>query len=145
MRVTSEFWVSAVTRRVFNAGGYAAVVRRGATEAGAIFVMVRSRDGTCNLFGPASQTSYDEAGPQERRFHGRWRKAMTRRSRHGLEKGKPLRSRSVAAGNRSGRQARRRDRTAHDILEKRVRRCPFVVLIGRPAGISASSQSPSTR
>ena len=68
MRVTSEFWVSAVTRRVFNAGGYAAVVRRGATEAGAIFVMVRSRDGTCSLYGPASQTSYEEAGPQERRF-----------------------------------------------------------------------------
>lgn len=68
MRVTSEFWVSAVTRRVFNAGGYAAVVRRGATEAGAIFVMVRSRDGTCSLYGPAAQTSYDEAGPQERRF-----------------------------------------------------------------------------
>jgi len=68
VRVTSEFWVSAVTRRVFNAGGYAAVVRRGATEAGAIFVMVRSRDGTCGLYGPASQTSYEEAGPQERRF-----------------------------------------------------------------------------
>lgn len=68
MRVTSEFWVSAVTRRVFNAGGYAAIVRRGATEAGAIFVMQRARDGTCRLYGPASQTSYDEAGPQERRF-----------------------------------------------------------------------------
>ena len=68
MRVTSDFWVSALVRRVFNAGGYAAVIRRGATEAGAIFVVLRSRDGACRLFGPAAQTSYDESGPQERQF-----------------------------------------------------------------------------
>lgn len=68
MRVTSDFWISALVRRVFNAGGYAAVVHRGATEAGAIFVILRARDGTCRLFGPAAQTSYDESGPQDRQF-----------------------------------------------------------------------------
>ena len=68
LRVTSDFWVSALVRRVFNAGGFAAVVNRGATEAGAIFVVHRSRDGTCRLYGPAAQTSYDESGPQDRQF-----------------------------------------------------------------------------
>lgn len=68
LRVTSDFWVSALVRRVFNAGGYAAVIHRGATEAGAIFVILRARDGTCRLFGPAAQTSYYESCPQERQF-----------------------------------------------------------------------------
>ncbi|NMG38972.1 DUF1491 family protein [Chelativorans sp. ZYF759] len=68
MRLTSDFWISALIRRAFGAGGYAAVVRRGATEAGAIFITNRSRDGMYRLYGPAAQTSYDEAGPQERRF-----------------------------------------------------------------------------
>ena len=68
MRLTSEFWVSALTRRVFDRGGFAAVVRRGATEAGAIFLIVRERTGTVTLFGPAPQTSYDDTKPQERVF-----------------------------------------------------------------------------
>ncbi|MEP2580565.1 MAG: DUF1491 family protein, partial [Roseibium sp.] len=38
MRVTSEFFVSALVRRVFGEGGFAAVSRRGAPEAGAVFV-----------------------------------------------------------------------------------------------------------
>jgi hypothetical protein len=68
LRVTSDFWVSALVRRIFNAGGFAAIGRRGAKEAGAIFILVRSRDGRFRLLGPAAQSSYDEAGPQERRF-----------------------------------------------------------------------------
>lgn len=68
MRVTSELWVSALTRRVFSTGGFAAVVRRGATEAGAIFVITRSRLGTSTLFGPAPQSAYDVADPDERQF-----------------------------------------------------------------------------
>ena len=68
MRLTSDFWVSALTRRVFDRGGFAAVLRRGATEAGAIFLIVRERTGTVTLFGPAPQTSYDDTKPQERVF-----------------------------------------------------------------------------
>ena len=41
MRVTSEFFVSALIRRVFSSGGFAAVERRGATEAGAVFLRRR--------------------------------------------------------------------------------------------------------
>ena len=68
MRVTTDLWVSALVRRVFGAGGFAAVVKRGAAEAGAIFVQTRDRFGSVALFGPAPQTSYDTARPDERLF-----------------------------------------------------------------------------
>jgi len=68
MRVTSDLWVSAMVRRAFSAGGFAAVERRGASEAGAVFVVARSRLGELRLFGPAPQSSYDEARPSDRLF-----------------------------------------------------------------------------
>lgn len=68
MRLTTDFWVSALIRRVFGAGGFAAVVRRGATEAGAVFILARGRMGEADLFGPAPQTTYDSAKPDERFF-----------------------------------------------------------------------------
>lgn len=68
MRVTTDLWVSALLRRVFSAGGFAAVVKRGATEAGAAFVLTRGRFGDVALYGPAPQTSYDSAKPDERFF-----------------------------------------------------------------------------
>jgi hypothetical protein len=68
MRVTTDLWASALLRRVFAAGGFAAVVKRGAAEAGAVFVLARSRLGEVALFGPAPQTSYDSAKPDDRFF-----------------------------------------------------------------------------
>lgn len=68
MRVTADLWVSALLRRVFSAGGFAAVVRRGAAEAGAVFVLARGRSGETALYGPAPQASYDSARPDERLF-----------------------------------------------------------------------------
>lgn len=68
MRVTTDLWVSALVRRVFSSTGFAAVIQRGATEAGAVFVLTRDRFGEVTLFGPAPQTSYDEARPDERLF-----------------------------------------------------------------------------
>ncbi|WP_185983139.1 DUF1491 family protein [Aureimonas mangrovi] len=65
MRVTSEFFVSSLVRRVFAEGGFAAVERRGAEAAGAIFVVQRGRDGSLRLYGPAVQTL---AGEDGRRF-----------------------------------------------------------------------------
>jgi hypothetical protein len=53
---------------VFAAGGFAAVLKRGATEAGAIFVVTRNRLGEATLYGPAPQASYDTGKPQDRRF-----------------------------------------------------------------------------
>ena len=68
MRVTSEFWVSALSRRVFAEGGFAAGLRKGAAEAGAIFVGARGRDSTLALFGPAPQSDYAAGKPDERGF-----------------------------------------------------------------------------
>ena len=68
VRLTSDFFVSALTRRVFGDGGFAAIVRKGAAEAGAVFVTTRNRMGEVTLFGPAPQTSYDEERPSERQF-----------------------------------------------------------------------------
>ena len=68
MRVTTDLWVSALVKRVFSGGGFAAIAKRGASEAGAVFVIVRDRLGGAVLFGPAPQTSYDTAKPDERFF-----------------------------------------------------------------------------
>lgn len=68
MRVTSDLWVAALLRRLQGEGGFGAVVRRGATEAGAIFLISRSRMGELSLFGPAPQAGYDDARPSERLF-----------------------------------------------------------------------------
>ena len=68
MRVTTDLWVSALLRRVFSAGGFAAVVSRGASEAGAVYLLVRNRTGEVHFYRPASQTSYDTARPDERLF-----------------------------------------------------------------------------
>ena len=68
MRLTTDFWVSALVRNVFRQGGFAAIVRRGATEAGAVFITVRNRYGQTTLYGPAAQASYDTARPDDRLF-----------------------------------------------------------------------------
>lgn len=68
MRVTTELWVSALTRRAFASGGFAAVEWRGAAEAGAVMILRRDRFGQIELYTPAPQTIYDEERPQERCF-----------------------------------------------------------------------------
>ncbi|EKF19791.1 DUF1491 family protein [Nitratireductor pacificus] len=68
MRLTSEFWVSALTKRIFAEGGFAAVGQRGAREAGSIFIVVRDRMGRQALYGPAMQASYAETRPAGRQF-----------------------------------------------------------------------------
>ncbi len=67
-RPTSALVVSALMRRVFAGGGFAAVLSRGVDEAGAIFLVIRERNGAASLYGPAAQTAYDEERPDERRF-----------------------------------------------------------------------------
>lgn len=47
---------------------FGAVRRRGAEEAGAVFVKVALMDGTAMLFVPAPQTVYDDSRPIERVF-----------------------------------------------------------------------------
>lgn len=59
-RVTSEFFVSAYLRLCAHHGAFAALQRRGASEAGAIFILIDRLDGSGTLYGPAPQTSYEE-------------------------------------------------------------------------------------
>lgn len=59
-RLTSDFWVSAYVRRCGLAGAYALVRRRGAAEAGAIFIVVDRLDGANDLYGPAPQAEANE-------------------------------------------------------------------------------------
>ena len=68
MRVTSDLWVSALLRRIFSEGGFGAVLRRGGDSAGAIFIVMRDRMGEAVLYGPAPQTGYDDAKPDDRLF-----------------------------------------------------------------------------
>lgn len=68
MRLKSAFWVAAYLRRCEGAGAYGAVRRRGAEEAGAIFIKVNRLDGTADLYGPAPQTAFDESRPADRAF-----------------------------------------------------------------------------
>ena len=67
MRVTSEFFVSALVRRIFGEGGFAAVSKKGAPEAGAVFVCVDRLDGTYDFYGPAPQAMFSKL-PQGRLF-----------------------------------------------------------------------------
>ena len=68
MRIKSGIWVAAYVRRCHIEGAFAAVRRRGADEAGAIFVKVSRLDGTADLFGPAPQSAFDETRPADRAF-----------------------------------------------------------------------------
>jgi hypothetical protein len=68
MRLKSSIWVAAYLRRCQSEGVYGAVRRRGAEEAGAVFVKVALLDGNAALYVPAPQTAYDESRPVERTF-----------------------------------------------------------------------------
>ncbi|WP_150522978.1 DUF1491 family protein [Roseibium sediminis] len=68
MRLTSDFFVSALVRRVFGEGGFAAVSKKGAHEAGAIFILVDRLDRTFDLYGPAPQAFFDVMQQGGRQF-----------------------------------------------------------------------------
>ncbi len=66
MRLKSELWVKAYLRRCRTEGADALLVRRGDTDAGAIYIKVSRLDGTALLYGPAP------AGLDEAREDRRW-------------------------------------------------------------------------
>jgi hypothetical protein len=68
MRLKSGIWVDAYLRRCEIEGASAVLRRRGAEEAGAIFIKVSRLDGTADLYGPAPQSAFDEARPTDRAF-----------------------------------------------------------------------------
>jgi len=68
MRLKSGIWVAAYLRRCQIEGADAVLRRRGADEAGALFIKVSRLDGTAEVFGPAPQSAFDEARPSDRAF-----------------------------------------------------------------------------
>ena len=68
MRLKTSIWVAAYLRRCQGAGVFGAVRRRGAEEAGAVFVKVALLDGKATLYVPAPQTAYEDSRPVERIF-----------------------------------------------------------------------------
>lgn len=56
MRLRADFWVAAYLRRCAKEGAYAVLARRGAAEAGAIFIKIDRLDGSMALYGPAPQS-----------------------------------------------------------------------------------------
>jgi len=68
MRVTSGFWVGGYLRRAMVEGCFTSVVKRGAEEAGAIFVILNHCNNEFSLFGPAPQTSFEEPEVFDRLF-----------------------------------------------------------------------------
>src|SRR5204862_4112383 len=74
MRLKSEIWVKAYLRRCQVEGAAAVLVRRGDTDAGAIYIKVSRLDGTAALFGPAP------AGLEEAREDRRWQPCLGRQS-----------------------------------------------------------------
>src|SRR3954463_10945199 len=68
MRLKSGIWVAAYLRRCQIEGASAVLRRRGAEEAGAIFIKVSRLDGTADLYGPAPQTAFGDDDPGDRRF-----------------------------------------------------------------------------
>lgn len=68
MRLKSALWVAAYLRRCQVEGVYAVVRRRGAEEAGAVFVRIDRLDGTSDLYGPAPQSALAAAATADRSF-----------------------------------------------------------------------------
>ena len=68
MRVTSSFWVDVLIRRCGAGAVPVYVSKRGASEAGAIFVRVEYEDRVSDLFGPAPQALVFDSGSDDRFF-----------------------------------------------------------------------------
>ena len=61
MRLRSDIWVSAFMRRCATEGAIATLRKRGAAEAGAIFILIDRLDNSCALYGPAPQSEVPDA------------------------------------------------------------------------------------
>jgi len=68
MRLKTALWVDAYLRRCQVEGAFAVLRRRGAEEAGAVFIRISRLDGTSDLFGPAPQSEFSAAGEADRAF-----------------------------------------------------------------------------
>lgn len=75
MRIRTEIFVTALNRRVFALGGFAAVEHKGAESSGAVFIRQRFRDGLETLYTPAPQSFFEEGDSDGRLFERRLQRA----------------------------------------------------------------------
>ena len=68
MRLATRIWVSAFVRNETAAGFHVAVLRKGAAEAGAVFVLQRHPGGAFSLFAPAPQAMFAKGEELDRKF-----------------------------------------------------------------------------
>lgn len=70
MRLPTELWVKAYLRRLAGAGLFAAVVKRGDSDHGTLWVKVSRPDRSATLYGPAPQALEPRAADEglDRRF-----------------------------------------------------------------------------
>ena len=80
MRVTSDLFVSAILRRVFARGDFAAVERKGSEEGGAVFIRQIFRDGSETLYAPAPPSFFSGEDTGGRLFERR----LEREDRQGV-------------------------------------------------------------
>jgi hypothetical protein len=71
LRLRSDIWVAAYLRRCGAEGASAVLRRRGAAEAGAIFVKVDHLNGRATLYGPAPQSLAADLPPGVERIFAR--------------------------------------------------------------------------
>ncbi|MDX3928849.1 MAG: DUF1491 family protein [Shinella sp.] len=75
MRLKSAIFASALVRRVFSRGDFAVIERKGAEDAGAIFVRQVFRDGSETLYAPAPQSFFEAEDKDTRLFEPRLERA----------------------------------------------------------------------
>jgi hypothetical protein len=68
MRLRTDIWVSALIRQAENAGALVTVAKKGAVEAGTVFLIIDGGEGTSDLYGPAPQSFFDTDRPADRVF-----------------------------------------------------------------------------
>lgn len=66
IRLTTVMWFAVFMRRETERGAFVTTIRKGAQQAGAIFIIHNHLDGTSSLYGPAPQPLIDD--PVSERF-----------------------------------------------------------------------------
>ena len=75
MRLKSSIFVSAILRREQGDGAFGVVLRKGAEDAGAIFVVHQTSAAMATVYAPAPQMFAAESGSGERLFEERLKEA----------------------------------------------------------------------
>jgi len=68
MRLTTAMWFAVFMRNETNRGAYVSVIKSGAQQAGAIFIVHNHLNGTISLYAPAPQSFMSNVEDDDRRF-----------------------------------------------------------------------------